>query len=105
MHTHQKAKDTIYFARHWLEDVLNFCHSIRGFPSSLRKNGHLDPRYISHDCDERKYRLETFLRIEINMAMYTDKKTFIEHWNQLGNRIHEFAEENGDEFNKLFQKV
>ena len=104
MNTHQKAKDTIYFARRWLEDVFDFCHGIRGFPLSLRKNGHLNPRYISLDCDERKYRLETLLRLEINIAMCTDKKTFLEHWNQLGNRIYEFAEENGDEFNNLFKK-
>ena len=43
------------------------------------------------------------MRIEINKAMVMDKDAFMEHWQELGTTIYEYADNYGDEFNKKYE--
>ena len=48
--------------------------------------------------------VETLLRIEVNMAMEQDREIFMAQWNKLGVIIYDFANEQGDDFNKLYER-
>ena len=91
-----------YFIRQWLNHVLIRCRSVRGFLLHLRTIGHLHERYTSLN-DEMMLDMETFLRIEINLAMVEDEEDFDEHWKEIGNIVREFAKEHGREFNKAYE--
>lgn len=99
----KSTKNTIYFARRWLEEEFTQCRGIKGFLRFLRTNGHLHWRYTSFDFDEKKYKVEHLLRIEVNKAMELDETQFLKYWIHLGKIIYVFANEHGDEFNKMYE--
>jgi len=90
------------FTRQWLDVVLSHCRRMRGFLLHLRTKGHLNPRYTSFD-DKHKLDVEKFLRIEINLSMMMDRDEYFKHWTEMGTMIYEFANEYGDEFNKIYE--
>ena len=46
---------------------------------------------------------EHLLRIEVNKAMELDETQFLKYWIHLGKIIYVFANEHGDEFNKMYE--
>ena len=100
-----KTKYTIYFARRWLEEVLTQCRRMEGFLNHLRRDAHLNSRYTSLDFDVKKYTIEKFLRIEVNIAKEFDKEEFYEHWQHLGDMIHNLAIKHGDQFNRQYERT
>jgi len=104
MNRHHESKYSVFFARRWLEEVLIQCRRMKGFLHFLRKVGHLHYRYTSFDIDEKKYTVENFLRIEVNMAMVLDESEFYKNWSKLGRMIYDLANNNGDEFNEKHEK-
>lgn len=97
-----KQKPKHHFVRQWLDDVLVRCRNVRGFLLHLRTKGHLNERYTSLN-DVMMLDMETFLRIEINLAMVEDEEDFDEHWKEIGNIVREFAKKHGREFNKAYE--
>lgn len=100
MNKQQKPKH--HFVRLWLDEVLVRCRNVRGFLLHLRTKGHLNDRYTSLN-DEMMLDIETFLRIEVNMAMVADDEDFLEHWTEIGTIVCKFAKEHGREFNKAYE--
>lgn len=102
MNKQHKTEHTINFTRQWLDVVLSHCRRMRGFLLHLRTKGHLNPRYTSLD-DKIMLDVETFLRIEVNLSMVMDRDEYFKHWTEMGTMIYEFANEYGDEFNKIYE--
>ena len=100
MNKQQKPKH--HFVRQWLDEVLVRCRHVRGFLLHLRIKGHLNERYTSLN-DEIMLDIETFLRIEVNMAMVADDDDFLEHWTEIGTIVCKFAKEHGRDFNKAYE--
>lgn len=97
-----KQKPKHHFARQWIDEVLVRCRNVRGFLLHLRTKGHLNERYTSLN-DEIMLDVETFLRIEVNLSMVTDREAYFEHWTEIGTMIYEFANEYGEEFYKIYE--
>lgn len=104
MNKQQRPKHSLYFARCWLEEEFNQCRRRRGFLHFLRVNGHLSWRYTSFNFDEKKYTVANLLRIEVNKAMELDEPEYMNDWMRLGKMIYDFANEHGDEFNRMYEK-
>ena len=97
-----QRKPKHHFIRLWLNDVLIYCRSERGFLQHLRFKGHLNERYTSLNGDIMPD-LETFLRIWVNLGMVVDEEDFDKEWTDLGTKIRKFARKHGVEFNKAYE--
>ena len=100
----QKEETISSFPQRWLAIMLTQCRAVGGLLHFLREGAGLHPRYTNID-NKKSFLLNHFLRIEINKGMFQDYTKFMDEWNTLGELIYKFANEHGDEFNKLHKRT
>lgn len=97
----QKTERITSFPQRWLNVALTQCRTVGGLLRHLRMGAGLHPRYTRPDAH---ITLEHFIRIELNKGMLQSHADFMRDWVMLGERLYEFGNEYGDDFNKQHKR-